>query len=426
MGPEVLQNKAGKRSDQFALALAYAELRLGRHPLGGLTQMQLWMLHLGDVKEFESFMHKGLSNALSAEERRVLLKALARNPMDRFASCKEFVAALRRSCAPPPLPSPPAPKFLLPLVLLVSLGSLAWLLYATWSSRPVSPPPLAEVDWKPEGWAPVDSTEKVNDQQGGRYYRKLKRTFGREEVVMVVVPNKSAGDPQTFYIMENKVWNDLYAVFDADPKAKELVEKYKNRPGCERLVKGNWRKGAISNKEPFLGVDGPRGRLPVFHVTVTEAHCFAEWMNGRLPSCEEWRKAIGLGEDPRKGPFDGDPDQKKDLAVALEADGPWPVEKGDRDLSIHLCRQMATNGKEWTRDLQDKPEAEIPLKEMLGELHVYMMGRAYHSQSPLTFAAMPAMSVRCTNDESDVSFRVVLEHWGPYNRPRPQGAAPSK
>src|SRR5205807_37161 len=154
---------------------------------------------------------------------------------------------------------------------------------------------------------------------------------------------------------------------------------------------------------------GPlKGRLPVFRVTVTEAHCFAEWLDGRLPTGRQWRKAAGEGEDTRPGPFAGDPRDRKDLAVGLTG-GPWPVDRGRRDVSIHGCRQTASNGFEWTRDLDDKV-GEIPLENMTLPRRVYVQGESYLSGEPLTFQAMAMPRVKeCTEAPFDVTFRVVLE-----------------
>jgi formylglycine-generating enzyme required for sulfatase activity len=148
-------------------------------------------------------------------------------------------------------------------------------------------------------------------------------------------------------------------------------------------------------------------------VTVTEAHCFAEWLGGRLPKRAQWRKAAGLDEDTRQGPFDGDPRDKKDVAVGLE-DGPKPVDWGERDRSLYGCRQMASNGYEWTRDLADNvsgKETEILLEEMLLPRSVIKVGQSYLSSEPLTFAAMAAGKDvgPCTEASCEVSFRVVLE-----------------
>jgi formylglycine-generating enzyme required for sulfatase activity len=180
------------------------------------------------------------------------------------------------------------------------------------------------------------------------------------------------------------------------------------------LFRGEWQKGGWASKSektpedsPF-GVNGPeKGRLPVFRVTVTEAHCFAEWLGGRLPTRRQWRKAAGRDDDDRQGPFDGDPKNTKDLAVNL-SEGPWPVDKGQRDVSLYGCRQMASNGFEWTRDLDDNEE--IPLEQMLSIRRVYTLGQTYLASEPLTFQAMAEPRVQpCTDAVYDISFRVVLE-----------------
>jgi formylglycine-generating enzyme required for sulfatase activity len=269
----------------------------------------------------------------------------------------------------------------------------------------------------------VDAADVVVAKQTGRrYYRRLARDVAGQRVVLVVVPQNASEDPRTFYAMENKVWNDLYAAFLADPESKRLLKKYSSRPGCESLVSATplWKRGAYApdvnpdpNKEPFFGVEGPqKGRLPVFRVTVTEAHCFAEWLGGRLPSRKQWRKAAGLGEDDRPGPFSGDPDQTEGLAVNLSK-GPWPVDQGGRDVSIYGCRQMASNGYEWTRDLPESnpgTSGEIPLEKMNLAPLVVRQGQSYLAGEPLTFQAMAEPGVaKCTEAPFDVSFRVVLE-----------------
>ncbi len=190
---------------------------------------------------------------------------------------------------------------------------------------------------------------------------------------MLAIPRSQSDDPPTFYMMENKVWNDLYAQFAADPQFTAIRDKYRKRPGCSQLILDGelWRRGAFvedpkigaidPDKPPFFGVDGPKGRLPVYRVTATEAYCFAEWLGGNLPTRKQWLKAAGAnepaaaGEAARVGPFAGAAD-KSDIAVGL-ADGPWPVERGERDLSIYGCRQMAGNGREWARDLDDDTNA---------------------------------------------------------------------
>jgi formylglycine-generating enzyme required for sulfatase activity len=124
-----------------------------------------------------------------------------------------------------------------------------------------------------------------------------------------------------------------------------------------------------------------------------------------LPRRDQWLKAAGQGEDPRSGPFSGSIDS---LPVNLGRTGPWSVRQGDQDLSIHGCRQMAGNGKEWTRTMHDAEE--IPLAQMNGARPVLVCGQSYAAQVLLTFERMSELDDKsCTENDPEISFRVVLE-----------------
>jgi formylglycine-generating enzyme required for sulfatase activity len=176
------------------------------------------------------------------------------------------------------------------------------------------------------------------------------------------------------------------------------------------LFKGEWKDGADAPGIPRLklGVGEGRGKMPVFRVTVTEAHCCAEWLGGRLPKHPQWLKAAGgLDADSRAGPFDAPADG---VAVNLGEEGPWPVDKGSQDRSIYGCRQMAGNGKEWTRTMQDPETLEIPLLEIISGRPVLICGQSYLAQKPLTYKEMMVKNIQsCFDAKEDIGFRVVLE-----------------
>jgi hypothetical protein len=73
------------RTDQYALAVTYAELRLGRRLFPGRDLMGLMSQHLNAVPDLEP---------LPEAEQEVLRRALAKQPDQRFGSCSEFVRAL--------------------------------------------------------------------------------------------------------------------------------------------------------------------------------------------------------------------------------------------------------------------------------------------------------------------------------------------
>jgi formylglycine-generating enzyme required for sulfatase activity/serine/threonine protein kinase len=109
--PEFLKGRTSDRSDQYALAVSYCQLRGGRLPFEG-GPAQVLAGHL--------MMEPDLS-MLPEEERAVVARALAKEPADRWPTCRAFVQALAQDTvrgaapAPPPareekpFPSPPSP-----------------------------------------------------------------------------------------------------------------------------------------------------------------------------------------------------------------------------------------------------------------------------------------------------------------------------
>ena len=85
MAPEVWRGKASKHSDQYSLAYTYAELRLGHRAFAGTDYASVMFDHLDNTPNLEP---------LDEPEKKVLLKALAKKPEERFPTCLAFVEAL--------------------------------------------------------------------------------------------------------------------------------------------------------------------------------------------------------------------------------------------------------------------------------------------------------------------------------------------
>jgi serine/threonine protein kinase len=85
MAPEVWNSKLSVHSDQYSLAIMYAELRTGRFPFAYDSLPSLMKAHLMDAPDL---------TALGPHEQPVLLRALAKDPSQRYPSCTSFVKAL--------------------------------------------------------------------------------------------------------------------------------------------------------------------------------------------------------------------------------------------------------------------------------------------------------------------------------------------
>jgi serine/threonine protein kinase len=85
MAPEIWRGKISPHSDQYSLAVSYAELRLGRTPFGSKNMASLMIQITQEQPDL---------GPLPLPEQEVLLRALAKTPSERFRSCAEFMAAL--------------------------------------------------------------------------------------------------------------------------------------------------------------------------------------------------------------------------------------------------------------------------------------------------------------------------------------------
>src|SRR5262249_48582549 len=68
-----------------------------------------------------------------------------------------------------------------------------------------------------------DGAEVQTDQNGRKLYERIVTLKGNQPVVFCLVPKKTDSDPPTFYMMENKVWNDLFRVAVADAAFDKLL-----------------------------------------------------------------------------------------------------------------------------------------------------------------------------------------------------------
>lgn len=86
--PEVFEGRPCKFSDQYSLAIVYQEMLTGVLPFPGKTAAQLAAQHLNA---------KPRMAALPEADQQVIGKSLSKNPTERFANCREMVAALNRA-----------------------------------------------------------------------------------------------------------------------------------------------------------------------------------------------------------------------------------------------------------------------------------------------------------------------------------------
>jgi serine/threonine protein kinase len=379
--PESFSGEVSPHTDQYALAVSYFELRTGELPFRDTSLMGVVM----QKREGKLDLDK-----IPEREREVIRRATAVKPAERYPNCREMVAALREAVSDQPRRVTPKWLALTTLILLLAVAGVL----AVVMLRP--PTPLL-----PSGAAPDEGAQAV-EVGGNWYYDRIVHVMPDGTRVPFILIAATPGDElKSFYIMENKVANRLFEQFAAQrPKA---------------LEKSEWRQGTA-----FGGQQ--QGRLnddwPVFMVTVAEAHAFALWMGGKLPSAKQWDKAAGLNlETGLVGPFrmPWNADSKEEIAINRTDEGPLPVGTASKDISPTGCKDMAGNGFELTRTLMRPASGYLPreypdIKD--GDM-LLLRGQSFDNKEPLSFEMLtdPQHDQPQAADEPkfDVSFRVVIE-----------------
>jgi hypothetical protein len=216
------------------------------------------------------------------------------------------------------------------------------------------------------------------------YPAKIVRPVGRREVVFVLIGNEGQGEAP-YYLMENKVSSGVFRAFaEKNPQA---------------VAGGPWKPGAVARDQNGDDDD----ELPVFGVTWPEAKHCAAWLGGRLPTARQLDVAFGFvawlngGRNAPAKPAVVEGRQRKPRKIG-----------GRGDLSPFGIRDLAGNGREWTRN-------EIELKE--GKRLAVLRGRSYTAPQLLSFAELEEWNnnrelwpVQLPEHRSrTTSFRVVIE-----------------
>ncbi|HEX4590353.1 MAG TPA: SUMF1/EgtB/PvdO family nonheme iron enzyme, partial [Gemmataceae bacterium] len=288
---------------------------------------------------------------------------------------------------------------LLSALLLILLGSVvgAVLMYRNRGSGEPGPP----VVFVPDGFQRAGDAG-VKTAGGRTVYEQIAHVFpDKTDLVFVLIPKTRSDDPEPFYMLRDKVTNHAFAQFAAEQP--------------EAIRDKGWRQGAAGENDIPLGVDDFPFH-PVVRVSVDDAHRFAGWLKGELPTAQQWDKAAGRF-DGAVGPFVGDGRglRNEDWGVGLGK--LLPVNRPTPAVTLFGCRDMAGNGYEWTRSVRgDDERARVPFDDPGWNDRISLRAQTYFADTPYRFSGRPNSRHRFQDPQSkdagaspEVGFRVVLE-----------------
>lgn len=380
MAPEVWTQRYQPASDQYSLAITYFELRTGRLPFQSRNPYEAMQDHLHRAPDLSD---------LPKDERRIIRRALAKNPAKRYRNCAALIDALAQSETPRRAATgrPVANKFLwllLPTVIALTAVFVTALVtgFRNRDSQQV---------WLPPEGNFVAASLGPPVQVDGRWLheriaRQLPGGGSLSFALIQVAPN---ADLRSFYMLETEVPNYAFAQFaEAQP---QMVG-----PESQR-----WKDGALAG-ERLLGVEGDQANLPVVSVSRDTALACAQWLGGTLPSVQQWDAAAGLGRADwhEPGPYRSEIVSEEEYAVQQVARiqrGPAAIGTSPDDESPFWIRDMAGNVDEWTSDFTNASVA----------LQCWIRGNSYDEQDRWRFDDVPRSRPRNEARESS-GFRVVL------------------
>jgi formylglycine-generating enzyme required for sulfatase activity len=261
--------------------------------------------------------------------------------------------------------------------------------------------------WEPN-WEVVPGAEPVQDATGKWYYRQIDVRRGGQRVRFLLVEKLATDDPAiscSFYIMRDKVSNGLFQAAVGDPEFEKLLARF---AGCHEK--------AVQRKWPQPPPDGAKdwNNLPMLNATAAEAHAFALWLGGKLPTDSQWWKAAGARHPDWKSPGPFRPVVRPLVAVGIPQ--AMPMGEDTDDVGPYGCRYMAGNGLEWTRTehITNADWTERLAGQALpSNIDILLTGREYHFPQPLLFKDRddrPRETERFSYvPRGDIGFRVVIE-----------------
>lgn len=332
--PEAVRRELSSGYDQYSLGVTIYVGLSGEMPFRASTPEETLVLK---ASQEPRAITEVLPN-LSAEVARVIMKSIAKNPEDRFASCSEFARALSRAIAPAtPQKTNYKTAAILAVLAALVVGAGVYLL-------------------KPEKEVEVQVPVVILPPEPAGTLFEAGSTPEEISAAMSLCEQYSTACDIRDY--ESEILREV-RIADIEADATEVTNEQFLAFIAETNYVTEAELAGFSYKDGFLkrpgwswiNIDG-RGAKPILdhpvvHVSQTDAEKYCEWAGGRLPSEVEW-EFIARGTDRRSFPWGTEWDPDRVNWKQSGRGGLAPVGSFAAGATPDGLQDLAGNVMEWT------------------------------------------------------------------------------
>lgn len=348
------------RSDIYSLGVVIYQMLTGDVPFRADSSLGVLYKHIHEPPPSPRSLLPELPDSLD----KVVLKALAKNPDDRFRTAGELVNAFEEAVRPglgqvrgssdkkKKIKSIGFRKWMIPAVavLLIVIAAVFY-----------SVKHMDRFFGGQDHMALVDSGALKAEEKNAKGFEQYRHQ--KDQALMVLIPAGEfmMGSDQYSYekpvqkIALKSYFIDKYPI--TNKQYEQFVQQTQHVTDAEKIGYGNvlqgrhWRKvkGATWRKPDGLeSIDG-KDNHPVRQISYNDASAYCKWADKDLPTEAQWEKAA-RGPQGYKYPW-GDSDPNDTLANYDNFIGTTTaVDQFEKGQSFYGCFDMAGNTYEWCKD----------------------------------------------------------------------------
>ena len=378
--PEAIDRILTPAYDQYSLATVVYLAIAGELPFSGQTNEAI--LIAKERTAAPSFDRKRLKAPISKSAEKAILKALSRQPGDRFESCTEFAEAFGETAAATG-PGLPWGKL---TVAVAGLGTalfvwkqVDWNEIVGVDTEDRSSPITTQLGSTPKE---LDRAIFLCERGGGRDRECAREVFADERLRTVMLT--------PFEIDRVEVTNAAFKDFFDETRYATTAEERGYSWDITKCRRCSWR----APRPNRIASDHPND--PVVHVSWTDARAYCEWTGSRLPSEDEW-EYVARGVERRTFPWGDEWDSGRIRDTRMIGIGLEPVGSHPAGATPDGILDLAGSVWEWTSTPSGTGERRIfKGGSWMDRLPAYFRSAAFSDDVP-DYSTI-ALGFRCARD----------------------------